>query len=102
MTDKDGKKVSPTAQALPPPGNWTPGQQQKMQEDVNNACKRERSCKNGQMKIEMVINRLNSLEFAVARDRINKVCFMGGDVNHRNEASDGWRSVAKRDGMIRD
>jgi type VI secretion system secreted protein VgrG len=71
-----------------------------MQQAVNNACKRPRACKPGQMNVDMVIMRENSRECAIARDRINNVCFMGGDVGHRNAAIDAWNSVANCDGMI--
>jgi oligoribonuclease NrnB/cAMP/cGMP phosphodiesterase (DHH superfamily) len=52
------------------------------------------------MNVDMVIMRENSRECAIARDRINNVCFMGGDVGHRNAAIDAWNSVANCDGMI--
>jgi RHS repeat-associated protein len=99
-TDKAGRKVSPSADTMNPPGNCTPGEQERMQQAVNNACKRPRACKPGQMNVDMVIMRENSRECAIARDRINNVCFMGGDVGHRNAAIDAWNSVANCDGMI--
>lgn len=98
--DKAGLKVNPAAQCMPAPGNCGPGEQKSMQEDVNNACKRPRVCRPGMDPVQLIIMRENSRECAMARDRINKTCFAGGDQGHRNAAIDAWNSVANCDGMI--
>jgi hypothetical protein len=100
LVDKAGRKVSPTAQTMPPPGNCGPQEQQRMQDSVNNSCKRPRSCKPGMMNVDLYIMRENARECAMARDVINNRCFMGGDQGHRDAAIDAWRGVANCDGMI--
>ncbi|HEX9391152.1 MAG TPA: RHS repeat-associated core domain-containing protein, partial [Usitatibacteraceae bacterium] len=98
--DKAGLKVSPAAQCMPAPGNCQPDEQRRMQDEVDQACKRPRSCKPGMDGVLLVIMRENSRECAMARDQINKICFAGGDKGHRDAAIDAWNSVANCYDMI--
>src|SRR5690606_29750780 len=45
VTDQAGRRVSPLAETLEPPGNCSPGEQRQLQEEVNRACKQQRTCK---------------------------------------------------------
>jgi len=91
--DKAGLKVSPIAERLTPPGNCGEKQQKNLQNEVNNSCKRPRSCRNS-MSTDQLLDRMeNNRACATARDRINKICFSGGDKGHRDAAIDAWSSV---------
>nr|WP_279338285.1 hypothetical protein [Solimicrobium silvestre] len=85
---------------MPPPGDCHPQDQQRMQDTVNNSCKRPRSCKPGMDGVELEIMKENSRECAMARDEINKICFKGGDQGHRDAAIDAWQGVARCEGMM--
>jgi type VI secretion system secreted protein VgrG len=100
IRDKAGLKVSPAAQCLPAPGNCGPGEQRQMQDEVDRACKRPRACKPGMNAVELVLMRESNRECATARDRINKTCFAGGDLGHRDAAIDAWNAVANCEGMM--
>ncbi|MDR5884068.1 type VI secretion system tip protein TssI/VgrG [Caballeronia sp. LZ032] len=100
-TDKAGNKVSSIADTMQPPGNCTPGEQRRLQEEVNRACKRPRSCKSNMDQPAILQMRENNRECAMARDLINKKCFAGGDANHRNEALEAWANVTKCEGMMK-
>jgi hypothetical protein len=51
-------------------------------------------------KFDLVMARENARDCAMARDKINNVCFAGGDKGHRDAAIDAWTSVANCDEMI--
>jgi type VI secretion system secreted protein VgrG len=93
--DKAGLKVSPIAATMKPPGDCDPGQHRELQDEVNTACKSKPiACKGNMDQISLIINREDNRRCAMARDKINKVCFKGGDEIHRNQAIDAWSAVA--------
>jgi type VI secretion system secreted protein VgrG len=98
--DKAGQKVSPRAQCMAPPGDCGPGEQKRMQDEVDRACKRPRACRPGMDAIEILISREKNRECAMARDKLNKTCFAGGDSTHRDAANDAWGSVANCETMM--
>ncbi|WP_063895559.1 type VI secretion system tip protein TssI/VgrG [Burkholderia ubonensis] len=100
-TDKAGNKVSPIADTMQPPGNCSPGEQRRLQDEVNRACKRPRACKANMDRPTILQMLENNRECAMARDLINKKCFAGGDANHRNEALEAWSNVAKCEGLLK-
>ncbi|MDI9681096.1 hypothetical protein [Burkholderia cenocepacia] len=100
-SDKAGNKVSPIADTIQPPGNCSPGEHRRLQDEVNRACKRPRACKANMDQPTVLQMRENNRECAMARDLINKKCFAGGDANHRNEALEAWANVAKCEGLLK-
>ena len=93
--DNAGLKVSPLANTTEPPGQCSPREQQRLQQDVNQECKRPRKCTQSMSTGELFLREVANQRCAIARDKINKKCFMGGDKNHRNQANDAWRSMAR-------
>ncbi|MCW5155629.1 hypothetical protein [Burkholderia cenocepacia] len=86
---------------MQPPGNCSPGEHRRLQDEVNRACKRPRACKANMDQPTILQMRENNRECAMARDLINKKCFAGGDANHRNEALEAWANVAKCEGLLK-
>jgi YD repeat-containing protein len=93
--DKAGLLVSPKA-CIPPPGNCDPNKHRDMQDEVNNACKGQaRRCGGGLSRVELIERLELNRSCAIARDKINKTCFAGGDKDHRDQAHDAWSSVTR-------
>ena len=73
------------------------GQHRKLQNDVERFCKNNGrqacgaldSCPTLQEKLNL------NLACAKARDRINSICFDGGDEGHREASDAAWGAVAK-------
>ncbi|HDR9338701.1 TPA: hypothetical protein QDB64_001674 [Burkholderia multivorans] len=99
--DKAGNKVSPIADTMQPPGNCSPGEHRRLQDEVNRACKRPRVCKSNMGQPTVLHMRENNRECAMARDLVNKKCFAGGNANHRNEAHDAWANVARCEELLK-
>ena len=98
--DKAGLLVSPKACA-PPPGNCDPEKWRQLQDDVNEKCKSTPSrCKGGMSRAELLANLETNRSCARARDTINKKCFAGGDLVHRDSAIDAWGSVARCESIL--
>lgn len=98
--DDAGLRVSPRAMNMKPPGDCTPKESGDLQDNVNNLCKRPRACFTDMSLAEMQQMSERNRECAQARDRVNKICYAGGDLNHRNEAIRAWRSLADCESMI--
>lgn len=98
--DEAGLKVSPRALNMQPPGDCTPKEHGDLQDDVDNTCKRPRTCVGDMSLADMQQMSERNRECAQARDKINKTCFAGGDDKHRNEATRAWRSLAYCERMI--
>jgi len=93
--DQAGLLVSPKA-CLPPPGNCDPGKWKQLQDDVNAKCKTDvMRCTGNMPKVELALRLDRSRACAIARDKINKTCFAGGDENHRNRAIEAWNGAAR-------
>ncbi|OUM32589.1 hypothetical protein B8W70_07420, partial [Pseudomonas sp. 1239] len=102
IRDDANLKVSPLSIGMPSPGNCTPGEHRKMQDEVDRACKGgRRTCKGVTDPVQASILREVNLECALARDAVNNRCFAGGDKQHRNEAIKAWESVALCEKKIR-
>lgn len=71
-----------------------------MQEEVDSACAGPRACQVGMDAILMIVYREKNRQCAMARDKINKTCFAGGNKGHRDAAIDAWKSVATCEGMM--
>jgi len=98
VTDKAGGKVSAIAQDMPPPGNCSNDEQSKLQSEVNNLCKQTgatMSCRGLDTSYDRFIIAEANRQCALARDKINKKCFAGGDETHRNQAIDAWKRYAE-------
>jgi type VI secretion system secreted protein VgrG len=93
--DRAGLRVSPRAMSMKPPGDCTPNQHQRMQREVRRACDQPRRCIPGMTPAELLTRMERNRECAMARDIINKTCFAGGDLDHRNEAIRAWGLVAR-------
>jgi RHS repeat-associated protein len=94
--DNAGNKVSPTAASLKgTSGDCEPERHQNLQAMVDHACGQPRSCRAGMSKAELLTRAETNRRCGMARDRLNKKCFRGGDTGHRNQANDAWRNVAK-------
>jgi RHS repeat-associated protein len=97
VVDKAWRKVNQVAQTMPPPGDCSPWEKDRLQNEVNMACKRPRACNPSMDQMELILRANNNRQCANARDQINRLCYRGGDVNHRNAAIDAWGSLAKCD-----
>ncbi len=94
ILDNADLKVSPIAETLQPPGNCGEKQQKRLQNEVDRTCKQPRSCRSNMTRLQLLGRLENNRACAIARDRVNKICFAGGDKGHRDAAIDAWRSVA--------
>ncbi|WP_332745614.1 DUF6531 domain-containing protein [Hydrogenophaga sp.] len=93
--DKAGLLVSPQA-CVSGTGNCDPNKHGDLQDEVNQSCKGQaRSCSSGQTRSELLLRLDRNRSCAVARDKINKICFAGGDLVHRNQAIDAWTAVTR-------
>jgi type VI secretion system secreted protein VgrG len=96
--DKAGLKVSPRTSSLDAPGDCDPGEHRRLQNDVNRYCKPHKqklSCNSQITPDERTLRMELNRECAMARDKINKKCFSGGDKNHRDKAIEAWENYAK-------
>ncbi|QHE87241.1 hypothetical protein [Hydrogenophaga sp. BPS33] len=99
--DQAGLLVSPVACTLTKSGNCTPGDHDQLQNEVDQQCKESpRACRVGMTKNDLLDRIKNGRACGVARDKINKKCFAGGDMNHRNEAVKAWKSVANCESIL--
>ncbi|GHD97678.1 hypothetical protein GCM10011445_42720 [Pseudocitrobacter faecalis] len=98
LYDKSGAKVSPYTLTMQPPGNCEPFEHKKMQEEVDGWCKGKQtptSCKGIKSpSIRSAIAEVNR-QCGMARDKINKQFFAGGDLTHRNQAIDAWKKYSE-------
>ncbi|MDM7951205.1 DUF6531 domain-containing protein [Hydrogenophaga sp.] len=92
--DKAGLLVSPQA-CIPPPGNCSPGDHERLQNEVDQACAQPRQCTGATPRSELMANLELQRSCAVARDKINKKCFSGGNLTHRDQTIDAWKGVAR-------
>ncbi|MDF9619166.1 RHS repeat-associated core domain-containing protein [Pseudomonas entomophila] len=100
--DNAGRKVSSAAAGIEPPGNCSPGEHKKLQDEVDRACKSQiRTCKGVTDPVEASIRRARNIECGYAREEINNRCYVGGDKEHRNESIKAWASVVKCENLIR-
>ncbi|MFO1269476.1 MAG: hypothetical protein U1F67_23615 [Rubrivivax sp.] len=100
MYDKAGLLVSPKS-CLAAPGYCDPNKHKDLQNEVDNACKStSMRCGGGMSRSTLLSNAEMNRACAVARDRLNKTCFAGGDVNHRNAAIDAWRAVTNCESLL--
>lgn len=79
-------------------GDCTKQQWYKLQRAVSDACKgsqKGKSCHPGMSKEEALNNAAKFDACAAARDAINKICYGGGDVGHKQQA-DNARRAAQR------
>jgi hypothetical protein len=80
---------------MAPPGDCTPEQHRKLQDDVNNKCKSEkRSCKGVRDCATLLENTRKNWDCAVARELVAKMCFRGGDDGHRQAILDALNAAA--------
>ncbi|TGV21746.1 hypothetical protein E5N72_10870 [Pseudoalteromonas sp. MEBiC 03607] len=86
-------KISPAANNIEPPGQCSPSEQQKLQQNVNQECKRPRRCSQSMSRGDLFLREVANQRCAIARDTINKKCFMGGGANQRSQAIDAWKSM---------
>ncbi|AOL07755.1 hypothetical protein WI95_28290 [Burkholderia contaminans] len=102
IRDKAGRKVSAMAETMKPPGNCSPRDQKRMQDEVDRHCKGgRRSCNANTDPMQAMIFREVNRQCAMARDSINNRCYAGGDQNHRDEAIKAWEGVARCEKQIR-
>ena len=95
--DKAGARPSPAAENMPSPGNCGPGEHKNLQDEVNGWCKpfsTPMKCVPGMAPAVRAAIAESNRQCGMARDKINKTCFAGGDVDHRNQAIDAWRRYA--------
>ncbi len=83
-----------------PPGDCDHGKHRRLQDDVNKFCHTERSCK-ATDEIDILFRKWETNRLcAVARTKINNSCFRGGDKNHRDQADDAYRAMARCESLI--
>ncbi len=84
-----------------PCGDCTPLQHSLMQGAVNAACKSGPSaCKASQTCAELKANLAINAACATARNRINNICYGGGDPGHRQAAADATAAAVKCAGFM--
>ena len=82
-------------------GNCEPLQHALLQAAVNTACKSGPSaCKASQTCAELKANLATNLACAWARNRINNICYDGGDAGHKEAAANAAAAAAKCAGFI--
>lgn len=99
-TNPDGATLSDyegSADIPESPGTCTPAQHAALQSEVNNQCKYQmRSCKSRALSCTEYNKRIQAnLQCAKARERINSICFNGGDSGHRLAAARAWISAGQ-------
>jgi YD repeat-containing protein len=92
--DKAGLLVSPKA-CIRAPGYCDPNDHENLQNEVDRACGLPRQCTGATPRSELLINLERQRACAIARDKINKKCFAGGDLKHRDQATDAWQGVTR-------
>lgn len=103
--DKAGLLVSPQA-CMPPPGNCKPDEYEQLQKDVKQACGDPafplppRRCMQGQTLATLTSNMEQHRSCGMAREKLNKKCFAGGDKDHRDKAIEAWSGVARCEAEI--
>ena len=83
---------------MQPPGNCTPQQHEELQNEVNRACKQQgaRSCSPQTTPAPIAANNISkAMACIAARQKINNMCFMGGDNRHNRAIADEQNLIAK-------
>ncbi|EAR11071.1 RHS repeat-associated core domain-containing protein [Reinekea blandensis] len=77
------------------PGHCTAGLHASLQADVQKYCKDEpRSCKNTSLSCQEYSARMAANQMcAAARQRVNNICYNGGDAGHREAAAEAWKAA---------
>lgn len=102
LFDNAGRKVSPVAAGMRPPGNCSPEEQNRLQDEVESACKGEpRSCSKVTDTVVASLYRARNLRCGYAREEINNQCYADGDLGHRNESIKAWEVAARCESIIR-
>lgn len=77
-------------------GKCSPAEHALLQPAVNTYCKvLARRCEAGEDVLTLTTKKHQNLSCAVARDRINKRCFDGGDLGHQEASAAAWRAVGR-------
>jgi len=98
--DDAGRKISPLS-ATPPPGDCGPGDQRRLQDDVNRYCKTRKFSCNQTMKYSVLLDHAQAGRNCMnARNRINNKCFAGGDATHRNKALEALGTVNRCEKLL--
>lgn len=80
------------------PGNCTPQQHEELQNEVNRACKEQgvRSCSPQTTPAPVATNNISKAMVCIAaRQKINNMCFMGGNDEHRNAIVQEYSTISK-------
>ncbi len=77
----------------PPPGDCDPDQHRNLQDEVDGACKRERACKGNMDSGTLLTRQIMNESCMRARNNINRLCFRGGDQNHRDQATEAGNAI---------
>lgn len=76
-------------------GDCTPGDHSRMQQEVDQYCKVQRSCSKSESRVTLTKKvELNQICIA-ARERINRTCFRGGDPSHQIAVDDAVRALIR-------
>lgn len=82
-------------------GNCSPPEHAFLQIQVDIFCKSSSSsCNPTQDLVTLMNNRRKNLQCAIARDRINKRCFAGGDEGHQRASAETWRALARCEELL--
>lgn len=83
-------------------GECSPPEHAYLQLLVNVFCKSgKRRCHPGKDFVTLSQNHHKNLQCAIARDRINKRCFAGGDEGHQIAAAQEWQAVSNCEELLR-
>jgi hypothetical protein len=86
---------------MEPPGDCTPEQHRKLQDEVNDKCKSgKRTCKGVLDCATLLYNKNKNWECALAREIVANTCFRGGDAGHRQAIIEALNAAAYCEGKF--
>jgi YD repeat-containing protein len=99
LYDKAGLLISPKA-CIKAPGYCDPNDHGNLQDEVDRTCGQPRRCVQGMSRSDLLTSIERFRACGVARDKINKKCFAGGDKVHRDQAIGQWEGLANCESIL--
>ncbi|HKI02004.1 MAG TPA: RHS repeat-associated core domain-containing protein, partial [Thermoanaerobaculia bacterium] len=81
-------------------GDCSPAEHAAMELVKKFFCSQKSSCTPGQSLLTLIENKHKNLNCAIARDRIRKRCFGGGDYGHQEASALAWAAVGKCEKLL--
>ena len=99
IIDKYGLPISRSCPV--PPGDCEPGEHRKLQDDVEFYYNQPRRCEYNMSSGEMLMRTIDANLCAIARTKINKTCFRGGNQTHREEENNAYDVLANCQSLMK-